>query len=151
MYRAIVLTTLLYGCETWTVYQRHARKLKINNEEFDITKRKSKDYYSLLIKKKACFPNFAQKLKSDFNLSNEDLRKHFSCPILLLLNLTSKPFNLKYLTLYFSPIQSCSRLGTGPITCALSANRSQKRSNTFFMSVLIRICSGKMLNYVILF
>ena len=27
VYRAIILTTLLYGCETWTVYQRHARKL----------------------------------------------------------------------------------------------------------------------------
>ena len=91
---------------------------------------------------------FAQKLKSDFNLSNEDLRKHFSCLILLLLNLTSKPFNLKYSTLYFSPIQSCSRLGIGPITCALSANRNQKRSNTFFMTVLIRIYSGKMLNYI---
>ena len=27
VYRAAVLTTLLYGCETWTVYQRHAKKL----------------------------------------------------------------------------------------------------------------------------
>ena len=27
VYWAIVLTTLLYGCETWTVYQRHVRKL----------------------------------------------------------------------------------------------------------------------------
>ena len=27
VYRAVVLTTLLYGCETWTVYSRHARKL----------------------------------------------------------------------------------------------------------------------------
>ena len=27
MYRAIVLPTLLYACETWTVYQRHAKKL----------------------------------------------------------------------------------------------------------------------------
>lgn len=27
VYRAIVLTTLLYACETWTVYQRHAKKL----------------------------------------------------------------------------------------------------------------------------
>ena len=27
VYRAIVLTMLLYGCKTWTVYQRHARKL----------------------------------------------------------------------------------------------------------------------------
>uniref|UniRef100_A0A8C7Z6H7 Reverse transcriptase domain-containing protein n=1 Tax=Oryzias sinensis TaxID=183150 RepID=A0A8C7Z6H7_9TELE len=27
VYRAIILPTLLYACETWTVYQRHARKL----------------------------------------------------------------------------------------------------------------------------
>jgi len=27
VYRAIVLPTLLYACETWTVYQRHARQL----------------------------------------------------------------------------------------------------------------------------
>ena len=27
VYRAIVLTTLLYACETWTVYQRHEKKL----------------------------------------------------------------------------------------------------------------------------
>ena len=27
VYRAIVLTTLLYGCETWKVYSRHALKL----------------------------------------------------------------------------------------------------------------------------
>ena len=27
VYRAAVLTTLLYGCESWTVYSRHSRKL----------------------------------------------------------------------------------------------------------------------------
>ena len=27
VYRAIVLTPLLYTCDTWTVYRRHARKL----------------------------------------------------------------------------------------------------------------------------
>ncbi|GFS01393.1 hypothetical protein ElyMa_006422200 [Elysia marginata] len=27
VYRAVVLTTLLYASETWTVYQRHAKKL----------------------------------------------------------------------------------------------------------------------------
>ena len=117
--------------------------------EFDITKRKSKDYYSLLIKKKACFPNFAQKLKSHFNLSNEDLKKVF----LLLHSIAFEPYvtAFQFKVLNSSPIQSCSRLGIGPITCALSANRSQKRSNTFFMTVLIRIYSGKMLNYIILF
>ena len=29
VYRAIVLPTLLYACEMWTVYQRHARKLSL--------------------------------------------------------------------------------------------------------------------------
>ena len=27
VYKAVVLTTLLYGCETWTVYSRHSKKL----------------------------------------------------------------------------------------------------------------------------
>ena len=27
VYKAVVLTTLLYACETWTVYQRHAKRL----------------------------------------------------------------------------------------------------------------------------
>merc|ERR1712121_440290 len=27
VYRAVVLTSLLYGCETWTVYRRHIKKL----------------------------------------------------------------------------------------------------------------------------
>ena len=50
------------------------------NEEFDLKKRKSKDYYTLLIKKKARFPNFAEKLKLDLNLSNEDPKKAFLLP-----------------------------------------------------------------------
>ena len=28
VYKAVVLPTLLYACETWTVYQRHAKKLR---------------------------------------------------------------------------------------------------------------------------
>ena len=28
VYKAVLLPTLLYACETWTVYQRHAKKLK---------------------------------------------------------------------------------------------------------------------------
>ena len=27
VYKAVVLTTMLYGCESWTVYQCHARKM----------------------------------------------------------------------------------------------------------------------------
>ena len=53
---------------------------KINGGVFDIAKKKSKDCYPFLIKKKACLPNYAQKLKLDFNLSNDDLRKAFLLP-----------------------------------------------------------------------
>ena len=27
IYKAVVLPTLLYACETWTIYQRHAKRL----------------------------------------------------------------------------------------------------------------------------
>jgi len=27
VYRAVVMTTLLHGCEAWTVYRRHIKKL----------------------------------------------------------------------------------------------------------------------------
>ena len=30
VYRAIILTTLLYGCEIWTTYQRHIKKLNFH-------------------------------------------------------------------------------------------------------------------------
>ena len=80
---------------------------KIHDGVFDIAKKKSKDYYPFLIKKKACLPNYAQKLKLDFNISNDDLRKAFLLPHSVAFE-PSKPFNLKYSILYFVPTQSCS-------------------------------------------
>ena len=54
---------------------------KIDCGLFDVTKRKSKDYnYSLCVHKKACFPNNTRKLKCEFNLSDEVLKKAFSLP-----------------------------------------------------------------------
>ena len=47
---------------------------------FDVTKKKSKDYYSLFVFKKACFPNNTRKLKCEFNLTDEALKKAFSLP-----------------------------------------------------------------------
>ena len=62
----------------------------------------------------------------------------------------SKPFNLKYLILYFLPTQSCSRLGTGQTTCALFAKGNQKLLDISFGTALIRIHSGNVLNHIIL-
>ena len=92
---------------------------KINGGVFDIAKKKSKDYYPFLIKKKACLPNYTQKWK-------KVLRKAFLLPHSIAFEPYVKPFNLKYSILYFLPTQSCLRLGTGQTTCALFAKGNQK-------------------------
>ena len=70
---------------------------KINGGVFDIAKMKSKDHYPFLIKKKACLPNYAQKLKLDFNLSNDDLRKAFLLPHSIAFEPYVKAFQFKIL------------------------------------------------------
>ena len=70
---------------------------KINGGVFDIASKKSKDYYPFLIKKKACLPNYAQKLKLDFNLSNDDLRKAFLLPHSIAFEPYVKAFQFKIL------------------------------------------------------
>ena len=52
-----------------------SHSLKINNMVFDVLEKTSKPYYTLLISTKAKFPNNAQVLKRDFNLSEEQLKK----------------------------------------------------------------------------
>ena len=71
--------------------------LKISGGVFDIAKKKSKDYFPFLIKKKACLPNYAQKLKLDFNLSNDDLRKAFLLPHSIAFEPYVKAFHFKIL------------------------------------------------------
>ena len=34
VYKAVVLPTILYACETWTVYQRHAKRLNHFHKPF---------------------------------------------------------------------------------------------------------------------
>ena len=50
----------------------------INNNVFDITKKKSKRYYSLLINKKAQFPSAFNKLQSEFHFSIDSLQSVYA-------------------------------------------------------------------------
>jgi len=51
------------------------------NGVFDTTKKKSKDYYALLIySKKALSPCNGQKLKCEFDLSDDEFKQAFSLP-----------------------------------------------------------------------
>lgn len=70
-------------------------QLLIGNKIFDIKDRKSKDYYSLLVSKKAQLPNIIHKLKSDFNFTTQQLKEIFSLPHLVALESYVKAFQYK--------------------------------------------------------
>ena len=69
----------------------------INNNVFDITKKKSKHYYSLLINKKAQFPSAFNKLQSEFHFSIDSLQKVFMLPDKVALEPYVKAFQYKIL------------------------------------------------------
>ena len=54
--------------------------LNIDNQVFDVMEEKSKQYYSLLIGKKAQLPSAASKLQKEFNFSFDQLTQLFILP-----------------------------------------------------------------------
>lgn len=52
----------------------------IEDSVFDVTKKKSKHFYSLLLNKKAQLPNMARKLQNDFNFTSDQLQQMFNLP-----------------------------------------------------------------------
>ena len=99
------------------------------NDIFDITKVKSKDYYSLMISKKAQLPNNVQKLKRHFNLTEEDLKLAFR---------------------YFIRTRNYLKLDTVSTISVLFAATNQKHCTISFSTVPTQICFGKALKNTIL-
>ena len=54
--------------------------LTIENQVFDVMEKKSKQYYSLLIGKKAQLPSAASKVQKEFNFSLDQLKQLFILP-----------------------------------------------------------------------
>ena len=52
----------------------------IDNKDFDVLKKKSKDYYTITKNSKAKLPNNSQHLRQTFNLSEDHLKKVFWLP-----------------------------------------------------------------------
>ena len=69
----------------------------IDDNIFDVKKKKSKDYYSLLVRKIAQYPNIINKLQNDFNFSIDQLRQIFSLPHSVVLESYVKGFQFKVL------------------------------------------------------
>ena len=79
------------------IYTLTPSSLQINNNIFDVKKKKSKDYYSLLVMKKSQPPNIVHKWKSDFNISDDLLRESFILPHSVALESYVKAFQYKIL------------------------------------------------------
>ena len=52
----------------------------VGDNNFDVTKGKSKDYYNLLIREKTKPPNIIKKLQSNFLFNSDNLKKIFKLP-----------------------------------------------------------------------
>ena len=105
---------------------------KIDCRLFDVTKKKSKDYYSLFVRKKACFPNNTRKLKCEFNLTNEVLKKAFSLPHSVAFEPYAKAFQFKVLNSILTRIQNYTKLGALRMIFVLSAKVNQKQCSISF-------------------
>ena len=77
--------------------------LIIGNKIFDIKDKKSKDYYLLLVSKKAQPPNIIHKFKSDFNFTTQQFKEIFSLPHLVALESYVKAFQYLGSNLEFLP------------------------------------------------
>ena len=68
-----------------------------NGKRFDLKEKKSKQFYSLLISKKAKPPTAVSKLKSEFHLSEDELKTAFTLPHNVALEPYVKAFQFKIL------------------------------------------------------
>lgn len=69
----------------------------IEGKDFDLLKKKSKDYYILIKNSKAKLPNNSQNLRKTFNLSEGHLKKVFWLPNKVSFEPYIKPFQYKVL------------------------------------------------------
>ena len=72
--------------------------LTIDHQAFDVMEKKSKQFYSLLIGKKAQLPSAASKLQREFNFSLNQLRQLFILPHKVTLEPYMRAFQFKVLT-----------------------------------------------------
>ena len=67
----------------------------VDDNGFDVTKGKSKDYYTLLIRKTAKLPNIIHKIQSNFNFTSDHLKQMFKLPRLIDVESYVKAFQYK--------------------------------------------------------
>ena len=116
-----------------TVRSDVSPSFKIDNGLFDVTKKKSKDYYSLLVLKKARLPNYAQKLKCEFNLSDEELKKAFLLPHSVAFEPYVKAFQFKVLnSILYTNSKLCKIGFIADNLCSFCKHDSETMQHLFY-------------------
>ena len=107
--------------------------LTIDNEEFDILKKKSKDYHILIKKIIALYPKNSKHLCQDFNLTQDQLKKVFLLPHEIAFEPYLKGFQYKVLnSTLFTNKELCKIGYIQDDKCSLCKTDSESLYHIFF-------------------
>ena len=109
--------------------------LTIDNKEFDVLKKKSKDYYMLFIRTIAQFPKNSQHLSQMFSLLGDQLNEMFLLPHKVSFEPYIKAFEYKVLnSILFTNTKLC-KLGYIPDgKCSFCKSEPETLNHVFFNS-----------------
>ena len=121
----------------------------ISNGLFYINKKKSKDCYLMLVSTKATLPNYSQKLKRDFNFTDDQLIQIYSLPHTVAFEPYLKAFQYKALNAILFTNTKLHKIGfIEDEKCSFCRHMNQKLYTTLWFIVLIRNNFGPILNLI---
>jgi len=105
----------------------------VGDDNFDVTKGKSKDYYNLLIREKAKPPNIIKKLQSNFHFNSENLKQIFKLPHSIVVESYVKAFQYKVINSILYTNTKLYKIGfrTNDL-CTFCNNQPESLSHLFY-------------------
>jgi len=108
-------------------------KLTIDNKEFDVLTKKSKDYYMLIKRMSAQMPKNSQHLRQAFNLSQDQLKEVFLLPHEVTCETYIKAFQYKVLnSILFTNVKLCKIGYIQDDKCSLCKTEPETLHHLFF-------------------
>ena len=112
----------------------------ISNNDFNILTKKSKDYYALLISRRAQLSKNALVLKNDFNLTEDQLEKVFLLPHIVCFESYVKAFQYKVLnSILYTNFKLCKIGYIADDKCTFCKSESETLIHLFFNYVYSKL------------
>ena len=114
----------------------------ISNNDFNTLTKKSKDYYALLISRRAQLSKNALVLKNDFNLTEDQLEKVFLLPVILyvLSEHYVKAFQYKVLNcILYANVKLCEVGYIADDKCTFCKSESETLIHLFFNCIYSKL------------